>query len=105
MKTKLEEYVLQLKIVRIVRQKERKGLITARLLGASIAQGEILTFLDAHCEKTHNITQTVCGSVIFIIDFYIYQNMYMYNVSSVTLNWIIGSQFQLDLLQHSPQHR
>lgn len=49
--------MLQLKIVRIVRQKERKGLITARLMGASIAQGEILTFLDAHCEETHNITQ------------------------------------------------
>lgn len=45
-----------LKIVRVVRQLERKGLITARLLGASIAQGEVLTFLDAHCEKTLNTT-------------------------------------------------
>lgn len=43
----------QLKIVRVLRQLERKGLITARLLGASVAQGEVLTFLDAHCEKTH----------------------------------------------------
>lgn len=50
LKSKLEEYVLQLKIVRVVRQPERKGLITARLLGASIAQGEVLTFLDAHCK-------------------------------------------------------
>lgn len=51
----------QLNIVRVVRQPERKGLITARLLGASVAQGEILTFLDAHCEKTHNqnVTQAV----------------------------------------------
>lgn len=47
----------QLKIVRVVRQPERKGLITARLLGASIAQGEVLTFLDAHCEKTHTQPQ------------------------------------------------
>lgn len=52
LKSQLEEYVRQLKIVRVVRQPERKGLITARLLGASIAQGEVLTFLDAHCEKT-----------------------------------------------------
>lgn len=52
LKSQLEEYVSQLKIVRVVRQLERKGLITARLLGASIAQGEVLTFLDAHCEKT-----------------------------------------------------
>uniref|UniRef100_A0A673I5W7 Polypeptide N-acetylgalactosaminyltransferase n=1 Tax=Sinocyclocheilus rhinocerous TaxID=307959 RepID=A0A673I5W7_9TELE len=47
---KLEEYVKSLNIVKVVRQPERKGLITARLLGASKAQGEILTFLDAHCE-------------------------------------------------------
>ncbi|XP_047452966.1 polypeptide N-acetylgalactosaminyltransferase 6 [Mugil cephalus] len=53
LKSKLDEYVLQLKIVRVVRQLERKGLITARLLGASVAQGEVLTFLDAHCECFH----------------------------------------------------
>lgn len=46
----------QLKIVRVVRQPERKGLITARLLGASIAQGEILTFLDAHCKNNYTCT-------------------------------------------------
>lgn len=40
-----------LKIVRVVRQLERKGLITARLLGAKEARGEVLTFLDAHCES------------------------------------------------------
>lgn len=49
LKSRLDEYVLQLKIVRVLRQRERKGLITARLLGAQTAQGEILTFLDAHC--------------------------------------------------------
>lgn len=43
----------QLQIVRVVRQRERKGLITARLLGASVATGDVLTFLDAHCESPH----------------------------------------------------
>ncbi|XP_067155213.1 polypeptide N-acetylgalactosaminyltransferase 3 isoform X3 [Apteryx mantelli] len=47
---KLDEYMKQFQIVKVVRQKERKGLITARLLGASVATGETLTFLDAHCE-------------------------------------------------------
>lgn len=50
LKSQLEVYVQQLKIVHVVRQPERKGLITARLLGASVAQAEVLTFLDAHCE-------------------------------------------------------
>lgn len=58
LKSKLEEFVQQLKIVRVVRQPERKGLITARLLGASIAQGEILTFLDAHCKNTYTTVAT-----------------------------------------------
>ncbi|XP_077175956.1 polypeptide N-acetylgalactosaminyltransferase 3 [Paroedura picta] len=48
--SKLDEYVKQFQIVKIVRQRKRKGLITARLLGASVATGETLTFLDAHCE-------------------------------------------------------
>lgn len=50
LKEQLEQYVKQLQIVRVVRQETRKGLITARLLGASVAQAEVLTFLDAHCE-------------------------------------------------------
>ncbi|MBN3283386.1 GALT6 acetylgalactosaminyltransferase, partial [Polyodon spathula] len=50
LRTQLEEYVKQLQIVRVVRQLERKGLITARLLGAKEATGEVLTFLDSHCE-------------------------------------------------------
>ncbi|OCT63544.1 polypeptide N-acetylgalactosaminyltransferase 3 [Xenopus laevis] len=53
LKDKLDEYVKQLQIVKVVRQKERKGLITARLLGASVATGDTLTFLDAHCECYH----------------------------------------------------
>lgn len=50
LKTRLDNYVRKLKIVRVLRQKERKGLITARLLGAQAARGEVLTFLDSHCE-------------------------------------------------------
>ncbi|XP_040912407.1 polypeptide N-acetylgalactosaminyltransferase 3 isoform X2 [Toxotes jaculatrix] len=50
LKDELDEYLKQLSIVRVVRQRERKGLITARLLGASVATGDTLTFLDAHCE-------------------------------------------------------
>lgn len=50
LQAELDRYVEQLQIVRVVRQAQRKGLITARLLGASVASGEVLTFLDAHCE-------------------------------------------------------
>lgn len=35
---------------RIFRMKKRSGLVPARLLGAENARGDVLTFLDAHCE-------------------------------------------------------
>ncbi|KAG5283251.1 hypothetical protein AALO_G00040050 [Alosa alosa] len=53
LKEDLDEYLKRLHIVHVVRQLERKGLITARLLGASVATGDVLTFLDAHCECFH----------------------------------------------------
>ncbi|XP_058498278.1 polypeptide N-acetylgalactosaminyltransferase 6 [Solea solea] len=64
LKVQLEEYVRPLKIVHVIRQKERKGLITARLLGASFAQGEILTFLDAHCECFHGWLEPLLARIV-----------------------------------------
>ncbi|XP_063973191.1 polypeptide N-acetylgalactosaminyltransferase 13-like [Diachasmimorpha longicaudata] len=53
LKQPLEDYVKTLDIpTRVLRSYERVGLINARLLGAREAAGEVLTFLDAHCECT-----------------------------------------------------
>lgn len=40
--------------VRLVRNKEREGLIRARNNGAIAARGEVVIFLDAHCEVNEN---------------------------------------------------
>ena len=48
---RLEEYVARLPVKTFVlRTGKRSGLIRARRLGAKHVQGEVITFLDAHCE-------------------------------------------------------
>ncbi|XP_046673810.1 polypeptide N-acetylgalactosaminyltransferase 5 isoform X1 [Homalodisca vitripennis] len=49
----LEDYVATLPVtVKVLRTEKRSGLIRARLLGAKHVRGQVITFLDAHCECT-----------------------------------------------------
>ena len=76
----LERYVAQFPVVKIVRAPERTGLIRARLLGAAHASGDVLTYLDSHCECSEgwlepmldriarNATTVVCPVIDIISD-------------------------------------
>jgi polypeptide N-acetylgalactosaminyltransferase len=50
LKDKLDEYAKTLPKVKVVHATKREGLIRARLGGAAASTGQILVFLDSHCE-------------------------------------------------------
>eukprot|EP00112_Aurelia_sp_Birch-Aquarium-sp1_P019291 Seg4740.1 transcript_id=Seg4740.1/GoldUCD/mRNA.D3Y31 product="Polypeptide N-acetylgalactosaminyltransferase 5" protein_id=Seg4740.1/GoldUCD/D3Y31 len=49
---KLEKYIKGLGKIRLIRSPKRVGLTQARLIGADNAVGDVLVFLDSHCEAT-----------------------------------------------------
>lgn len=52
LKAPLERHIADYPKIRLVRSKERGGLVKARLYSSREARGEVLLFLDAHCEPT-----------------------------------------------------
>ncbi|KAK3859326.1 hypothetical protein Pcinc_034543 [Petrolisthes cinctipes] len=55
LKEPLEDYISRWNgKVRLIRNKERAGLIRTRTTGAEEARGDVILFLDAHCEVNKN---------------------------------------------------
>ena len=96
LRTPLEKYLhteISKTPTKLIRSKTRVGLIKARLLGAAKASGDVLIFLDAHCETTegwaepllqriHQNSSAVVCPVIDIIN----DDSFSY-VKSFALHW------------------
>lgn len=62
---KLEDYVKKLPVpVYVLRTEKRSGLIRARLLGAKHVTGQVITFLDAHCECTEGWLEPLLARIV-----------------------------------------
>uniref|UniRef100_H2YVG4 Glycosyltransferase 2-like domain-containing protein n=1 Tax=Ciona savignyi TaxID=51511 RepID=H2YVG4_CIOSA len=49
----LHDYIANLPKIKLIRTGRREGLMRARLLGLAQAVGEVVAFVDCHCECTH----------------------------------------------------
>ncbi|EFO20718.2 glycosyl transferase [Loa loa] len=106
LKASLEIYMRQFPKVRILRLEKREGLIRARIKGAAISKGSVITYLDSHCEclegwmeplldRIKKNPKTVVCPVIDVIDDntfeYHYSKAYFTNVGgfdwSLQFNW------------------
>lgn len=62
---KLENYVKTLPVpTYVLRTEKRSGLIRARLLGAKKVTGQVITFLDAHCECTEGWLEPLLARIV-----------------------------------------
>jgi len=59
----LDEHVKYLPKVKVLRLKERYGLMRARMAGVEVAEGRVLVFLDSHIECTPHWLEPLVGMV------------------------------------------
>lgn len=61
----LEEYCAKLPVpTKVLRTGKRSGLIRARLIGAAQAKGQVITFLDAHCECVRGWLEPLLARIV-----------------------------------------
>ncbi len=67
LKEPLQEFINTLEKVHLYRAHKREGLIRARLMGTSVARGDVLVFMDAHCECTEG---KIATTLMYIFVYY-----------------------------------
>ncbi|XP_072910516.1 polypeptide N-acetylgalactosaminyltransferase 15-like isoform X1 [Hemitrygon akajei] len=98
LKAALSEYISKLVGVRLIRSNRRLGVIGGRMLGAARATGDVLIFMDSHCE-CHNgwleplldriaFDRTrVVSPVIDVIDWKTFQYYHSVDPQRGVFNW------------------
>lgn len=65
LKADLDDYMKRFPKVKIIRLPQREGLIRTRLIGGRAATGDVIVYLDSHCECNVNWLPPLLGKKHF----------------------------------------
>ncbi|NWS09323.1 GLT15 acetylgalactosaminyltransferase, partial [Motacilla alba] len=98
LKSALSEYISKLDGVKLIRSNKRLGVIRGRMLGAARATGDVLIFMDSHCEcqkgwlepllaRLSSSRNSVISPVIDVIDWKTFQYYHSVGLHRGVFDW------------------
>ncbi|XP_032847621.2 polypeptide N-acetylgalactosaminyltransferase 15 [Tyto alba] len=98
LKSALSEYISKLDGVKLIRSNKRLGVIRGRMLGAARATGDVLIFMDSHCEcqkgwlepllaRLSSNRNSVVSPVIDVIDWKTFQYYHSVGLQRGGFDW------------------
>ncbi|NXH20406.1 GLT15 acetylgalactosaminyltransferase, partial [Bucco capensis] len=98
LKSALSEYISKLDGVKLIRSNKRLGVIRGRMLGAARATGDVLVFMDSHCEcqkgwlepllaRLSSNRNSVVSPVIDVIDWKTFQYYHSVGLHRGIFDW------------------
>ncbi|NXD35941.1 GLT15 acetylgalactosaminyltransferase, partial [Copsychus sechellarum] len=98
LKSALSEYISKLDGVKLIRSNKRLGVIQGRMLGAARATGDVLIFMDSHCEcqkgwlepllaRLSSNRNSVVSPVIDVIDWKTFQYYHSVGLHRGVFDW------------------
>lgn len=105
LKSALSDYVARLEAVKLLRSNKRLGTVGARMLGATMATGDVLVFMDAHCEchpgwlepllsRIADDRSRVVSPVIDVIDWKTFQYSAVKQLQRGVLDWKLDFRWE-----------
>ncbi|XP_004939447.2 polypeptide N-acetylgalactosaminyltransferase 15 isoform X2 [Gallus gallus] len=98
LKSALSEYISKLDGVKLIRSNRRLGVIRGRMLGAARATGDVLVFMDSHCEcqkgwlepllaRLSSNRNSVVSPIIDVIDWKTFQYYHSVSLHRGVFDW------------------
>ncbi|KAM9572643.1 polypeptide N-acetylgalactosaminyltransferase 15 isoform 1-T1 [Guaruba guarouba] len=105
LKSALSEYISKLDGVKLIRSNKRLGVIRGRMLGAARATGDVLIFMDSHCEcqkgwlepllaRLSSNRNSVVSPVIDVIDWKTFQYYHSMSQHRGVFDWKLNFHWE-----------